>query len=368
MRPNIVLLTTDQQSWDATSFAGNPHVRTPNLDRLLQRCLVFERAYSTDPVCTPQRTTWTTGRYSSETGSPFNEGSLHPDIPDLGAILRESGYKTVHVGKWHVDGRDPGDGFEVLYSGGLPISAGGGQIHDAAIARAAVSFLGTQAGPDPFFLQVHFVNPHDVCEYLHARELAPVPNAVDAGLLSEDDLPPLPGNFEYDRDETVIQMVSRRIPDCLIHDGIRRAVKNWSVTDWRCFVWHYYRYVEEVDRHIGIVLDALDPHLEAGNTVVLFASDHGESVGRHQMFQKFTLYEESVRVQLALFDPSVPSPAATRSRSPRGWTSSPRCAITPKCRPRPEPTAPAHGGGCSKRTSPESRSHTSSPTGSAGRW
>ena len=75
-RPNIVFISTDQQTWDAVSAFGNRWLSTPHLDRLAAAGTSFMRAYCTDPVCAPARASWATGRYSSETGVPFNGGRL----------------------------------------------------------------------------------------------------------------------------------------------------------------------------------------------------------------------------------------------------------------------------------------------------
>ena len=82
----------------------------------------------------------------------------------------------------------------------------------------------------------------------------------------------------------------------MIHDKIRRATETWSEIEWRCFIWHYYRYIEKVDREIGNLLNALEISPYKDNTLILFTADHGESLANHRMFQKFTTYEESVRV------------------------------------------------------------------------
>ena len=296
-QPNIVLITTDQLSWNARSAAGNRYLSTPAMDRIAERGVSFERAYACDPVCAPQRTSWITGKFSSETGTPFNDGSLHADIPDLGAILRKGGYKTFHVGKWHVNGRQPADSFDVIFGGRREIAAGGADIHDATIARATANFLSSGSLPEPFYLQAHFVNPHDICEYLHRFESRRIPNLVEQGGIDEKDLPPLPDNFDFDyAQETVAQIAGRRVPGCYIHDDIRTALEAWSETDWRSYIWRYYRYIEDVDGHIGLVLDALESSGVADDTIVIFTSDHGESCASHRMFQKFTLYEESTRV------------------------------------------------------------------------
>ena len=86
-RPNILFINTDQHSWDAISAYGNPYLRTPNIDELHRNGTSFRRSFCTDPVCAAARSSWATGLYTSETGVPFNGGSLHPEIPDLGQLL-----------------------------------------------------------------------------------------------------------------------------------------------------------------------------------------------------------------------------------------------------------------------------------------
>lgn len=299
-RPNIILLTTDQHSWSAVSAHGNPYVQTPNIDRMVAGGMSFERMYATDPVCTPQRSTWMTGRYSSETGAPFNGGEVREELPNLGGVLRACGYETFHAGKWHLPGVEVEQFFNVLYYGQRRIGASGGEIFDSVIADAVVEFLERPATESPFYLQCHFVNPHDICEYLHNFEHTSIPNLVDLGVMSSDELPPLPDNFDYDDSETVLHRAARRVEGSFIHDDIRRAVAEWSETDWRAYIWHYYRFVEEVDRQLGRVLDALEASDHHESTVILFTSDHGEACGSHRMFQKFTLYDESLRVPMVL--------------------------------------------------------------------
>ena len=295
-RPNILFINTDQQSQNTLSAYGNPYLQTPNMDRLHQNGVSFNRAYSPDPVCAATRASWMTGRYSSEIGVPFNGGQLHSDLPDLGQLLNGSGYNAYHCGKWHVDGREIRRSFHNLYTGQRDIGAGGGEYYDSASTHAALSFLSTYSEKVPFYLQVGYVNPHDVCEYLHNHEHKSVPDEIIHQTIGESELPPLPANFEYDRDETILQQVCRRQKGALIHDKIRRAVDKWSGLQWQFYIWNYYRYVEKVDSEIGLLLNGLVETGLASNTLIIFTSDHGEACASHHMFQKFTLYQESVRV------------------------------------------------------------------------
>ncbi len=295
-RPNILFINTDQHSWDAISAYGNPFLRTPNIDELHRNGTSFRRSFCTDPVCAAARSSWATGLYTSETGVPFNGGYLRSEIPDLGQLLNAGGYQAFHCGKWHVPGRDVRESFQTLYYGQQDIGAGGAAYYDSASTHAVAGFLTNYDSDDPFYLQIGYVDPHDVCEYLHNHEEKQIPNPLEQGIVSEDDLPPLPENFDYDERETVLHRVCRRVDDALIHAAILKEVRDWDEFHWRYLRWNYYRFIEKVDAEIGRVLTLLRETSRHHNTLIIFSADHGEACGSHQMFQKFTLYEESVRV------------------------------------------------------------------------
>jgi len=299
-KPNIIFINTDQQTWNAISAYGNPHLNTPNIDRIIHNGVSFMSSYCTDPVCSPARASWATGMYSSETGVPFNGGSLHSDIPDLGQILRANNYNAYHTGKWHVSGRDVRESFQCLFFGKRAIPAGGAEFYDPVTTRSVVDFFSRYEEKKPFYLQIGYVNPHDVCEYEHNHEQKNIPDPVEQGFLAVKDLPPLPANFNYDERETVTQIVMRRGDDPLIHKHIMAAAANWSERHWRYLLWQLYRFVEKVDVEIGMVLNALEASPFKDNTLIIFSVDHGEAAGSHQMIQKFTLYEESIKVPLVV--------------------------------------------------------------------
>ena len=336
--PNIVFLHTDQHTWDAVSAYGNRDLATPNIDRLQRNGLSFMRAYCTDPVCAPARSSWMTGRYSSETGVPHNRGVLHDDLPDLGRHLNTHGFPAYHAGKWHIAGREVTESFRTLYVGKRRIGAGGGEYYDGATTRSVVEFLTGRGTREPFFLQIGMVNPHDVCEYGHDFEETLIPDPEAQGILSAGEMPPLPENFDYDEPETMTHRVVRRDDDCLIHWPILRRTRRWSELQWRSLAWNLYRFVEKVDAEIGMVLAALEATGHANDTLILFTADHGEAAGRHRMFQKFTLYEESIRVPFIAAclgaGVTVPKGATTASTSSPAWMCFPPCATTPASRPR----------------------------------
>ena len=294
-KPNILFINTDQHTWNALSAYGCKWVKTPNIDRLHENGVSFMRSYSPDPVCGPARSSWWTGRYTSETGSVFG-APAHDSIPDLGQILNANGYRAYHCGKWHFDGRDVAGSFHNLYVGKRPIGASAGEFYDTATTHAAISLLNSYNEDEPFFLGIGYVNPHDICEYLHNHEQKIIPTPLEQGNVDENQLPPLPENFDYDEVETGLMRAIRREPDSDIHSPTNNAVKKWPEVQWRYYIWNYYRFVEKVDAEIGLVLAVLENSRFKDNTLILFVSDHGEALGSHRMFQKFTLYEESVRV------------------------------------------------------------------------
>jgi arylsulfatase A-like enzyme len=294
-KPNIIFITTDQQSWNHIGAYGNKHLVTPNIDRIIQNGVSFMRSYCTDPVCGPSRSSWATGLYSSETGVSFNDWAIHEDIPDLGQILNANGYNAYHTGKWHVEGRDVRTSFKCLYFGKRNIPAGGAEIYDPITTRSVLDFLSRYEENKPFYLQIGLINPHDICEYQHSHEQRHIPDGVAQGFLTDEDLPPLPDNFHYDTRETVTQIVMRRGKDPVFHKPVMNAADKWTKRQWRYHSWQFYRFVEKVDLQIGLILSALEASPFKDNTLIIFSSDHGEASGSHQMLQKFTLYEESIR-------------------------------------------------------------------------
>jgi choline-sulfatase len=102
--PNLLLITTDQQSADMLGCAGNPHVNTPNLDALAADGVRFEKAYAAQPLCIPQRCSWYTGLMPHQHGVTFNLPDRELEAPTMmGRIFREAGFATGYSGKWHIN-------------------------------------------------------------------------------------------------------------------------------------------------------------------------------------------------------------------------------------------------------------------------
>ncbi len=194
-RPNILLIVTDDQRPDTIRALGNPLIETPSLDRLVASGTSFTRAICTYPLCYPSRAEILTGRTVFQNGIYARE-RLDADAETLPAVLLRAGYRTCHVGKWHVAGKPRERGYElvegmyapgkapkgpqfdargrevtgyrgwVFYDGeGKPMPEKGVGLTpniSAEFADAAIRFIGDCKGDErPFLLHVNFTAPHD---------------------------------------------------------------------------------------------------------------------------------------------------------------------------------------------------------------
>lgn len=286
-KPNILFIMVDQQTASALGCAGNPHVHTPALDALAARGVRFERAYVTQPLCMPCRSSLQTGRYPHEIGVLCNNMDMRGEFPMLGSLMADAGYENTYIGKWHV-----GTSFE---KAGYTGEASDFRPDDRKTA-AAVSFL-RGIHEKPFFLTVSFMNPHNVCQLARGQELPDGP--IGAAPEDLDALPPLPDNFALPEHEpSVIREEQRKHPEIY-------PTATWDELQWRQYLWGYYRLVEKVDAEISVVLETLGKSKYADNTFVVFVSDHGEGIAMHHWNQKQVLYDPCTRVPLILAGPGI---------------------------------------------------------------
>ena len=330
-RPNVLFLFSDQHNADVLGCAGHPIVKTPNLDRLAATGVRFTRAYCQDAICTPSRTSLMTGLYPRTTGcldngdSPLSQEKLYP----LQQVLQSAGYLTGCFGKRHlpkpslalgwnrsatvlalkndpsdenyddwIRTRGPGqaEAFKKDNPGSLEADMGC-QISEvkpenrieAYTALKAKEFLrDCQKQGKPFFCWAAFHGPHQPY----------TPPAKWAALYPVDKMP-LPPSW----DEPI-----NNLPPGL-QNWRRNSKAPWDLakaaedTDlYRKYIAYYFAQVTEVDHFIGDVLAELDALGLRDNTIVIYASDHGDFVARHGMIEKcavsHNVYEETLRVPL----------------------------------------------------------------------
>jgi arylsulfatase A-like enzyme len=293
-RPNILLILTDQQTHDAWSGASNPWLRTPAMDSLAARGTTFASAICPYPVCSPSRSSIFTGRMPHETGVMVNGRPVVAGMDTMGEVFEKAGYETVYGGKWHLPKSFDGmTSFRKLIGGSSQ-----GSDMDAPLATTCAGWLRQRpSSGDPFLMVASFMNPHDVCQWIRDHK----------GHRKHPDLrkyPPAAANMALDPNEPEAIQFHRRAAYDLMSQAVGIA-SEWQRDDFRQYVHDYYRMVEAVDREIGRVLKALDEGGHTANTLVIFASDHGEGMGAHRWVQKASFYEESVRVPLIVAGPGI---------------------------------------------------------------
>ena len=282
--PNFLFVVCDQLGLDAIAAHGCPDAHTPNIDRLIRRGVTFTESHSTNPVCSPARSSMFTGRMPVETGVISNNRAIHPSCPNMGQWLKEAGYDSYYCGKWHLPHGYPTEiaGFNVL-----PVGAGQGDLVDTVVSRWSESFLNGRDSKRPFCFVASLMQPHDICYWaIQGPRLVPeeLPFDILAGKLPElppnnKSRPPAPAKLD------------------------RLAYEQFDDDQWRYYLYIYYRQVEMVDADIGRILDALEDSGQADNTIVILTSDHGDGRGRHSHVQKWYPYEESVKVPMIVSCP-----------------------------------------------------------------
>ncbi|OVE79686.1 hypothetical protein BVY01_01790 [bacterium I07] len=290
-KPNILVILTDQQHIDSIRAAGCTDVMTPAMDQLVEQGVHFTESYSTNPVCSPARSSIVTGRMSTETGVYTNGKRIRRDIPNIGQWFSEqSDYECVYAGKWHVPRTHQKSiqGFRVLTTG----IGGHGILGDTSTSRACEGYIKNRSDSNPFLMIASFLQPHDICEWLRLNTFLPEGPSYP---IHRDKLPELPPNFEYDTTEPAYLKRLRET-----REG---EIGKWTHDHWRYYRWSYYRHIEMVDGEIGRLLDALDDTGQIDNTIILLTSDHGEGMGHHQTVRKSLPYDEAAKVPLIVSYP-----------------------------------------------------------------
>src|SRR5678816_4380525 len=304
-RPNILFLFSDDQRADTIGVFGNPHARTPRLDRLAAQGTAFTRVYCMGAmqgaVCVPSRAMLMTGRTLFRIKENLAGQTTWPEM------FANSGYTTFMTGKWHNGTESALRVFQLgraVFLGGmgdpykLPIQDISPEhkfvdkresgVHSVKLfADAAIAFLDAQKDrQQPFLCYVAFNAPHD-------PRVAPEPFHAKANA----DKPPLPPNFLPQHPFNSGALVGRD-----------EELAPWPRTPEivRQHLADYYASIEFLDQQIGRILDALEASGRGENTIIVFASDHGLAIGSHGLFGKQNLYDHSMRAPLIIAGPALP--------------------------------------------------------------
>ncbi|MBT5535861.1 sulfatase-like hydrolase/transferase [Candidatus Poribacteria bacterium] len=367
-RPNILFLWCDQLNASVLGPYGGP-VPTPNLARLATSDVVFNNATCPTPFCSPSRASLETGRYPHAHGIVHNvnrrdypaipagptEEGIKADEPTLGRCLHDAGYATHHYGKWHLLDED------------LPYYPDMYTEHGAYADEMRETFASVSDRPSAEWLDWYGwrlpveVSPemrsavaalgdrwdgHGHAEFVTkmGRLLMPPEDPFDARVADRvidrlqrlgDDAFFVVGSMNYPHDPNVVpspyyemfdpadidlagnlDFLERRFSN----EWSRRVVADLGEAGLREFLRLYDAATALMDDQIGRILDALDATGRSGDTIVVFAADHGDMAGGHGMVWKSTasFYDEVMRVPLIVRYPGVLTPG--RSELAAGLT------------------------------------------------
>lgn len=326
-RPNILFILTDDQRHDTIHALGNPYIRTPTMDGLVQRGTAFSHAFipggTCMAVCMPSRAMIHTGRKLFS--FPGHGESIPEELVLMGEHLAAGGYQSYGIGKWHNGPRS----FARSFGGGSEIFFGGMWDHwnvpaysyrpdgdytnrvpyvtDAfhskdvtwqlsdhvrpgvhsteLFAEAAIDWLGSRNDDRPFFLSVAFMAPHD-------------PRTMPKrfrDLYRDSDLPAEPAfASEYQHDYGVANIRDEGLA------AYPRTQKEAAI-----HLADYYAMITHLDDAIGRILNRLDSLGQLEQTIIVLAGDNGLALSNHGLYGKQSCFDHSVRVPLLFAGPGV---------------------------------------------------------------
>ena len=332
-------------------------VELPGHERLRRDGLSFSRYYTHASPCSPSRACLYTGQYLPEHGVVDNVSfpshrALPADVPTVGQLLGEVGYRTGYVGKWHLDhgafpdmdarGYSGWQGNDVHFTG----NAWTGRHFDPIIVDHAEQWLEHAAGQaDPWCLTVALVNPHDIMHFPMDQPSYQAANPKETEVfdfiqrfrLGDLDIEPVPEDYPHRFDS----LPANFHDDLSTKPEIQRAwrhVRNTehfvgSIDPGDTATWlrqlDYYAWLhEQLDRSVVRLLDAVEKLPDPDNTIIVYTSDHGDACGSHGLRAKLPcVYEEVMGVPLIVAGPGVAAGATSASLGTHVDLATTLCAL-----------------------------------------
>ncbi len=338
-RPNILWICTDQQRFDTIGALGNAHVSTPTIDALCRSGTAFTHAYCQAPICTPSRASFLSGMYPSSIHVNRNGNDTFPDnVRLVTKMLADAGYVCGNVGKLHLasafrrrepradDGYSyfeyshaPRDDWEVGHDYADWVRAKGHvlaeltqdldgvpeELHQTTwCAEKSMAFINRNRG-HPWLLTINIYDPHPPfnppARYRAMFDPAemPGPHFRESDLRQQEVLAPVDFQSKA-RDPSNLDIKNPIIPKSMERGNIE-AGESSGERDARTLQAAYYAMIKLIDDQMARVVALLDESGLRDRTIVIFSTDHGESLGDHGLIQKgCRFYEGLVRVPLVM--------------------------------------------------------------------
>ena len=362
--PNIIFIMSDDHAWQAVS-AYNERLQyvapTPNIDRIAEDGMRFDRCLVTNSICGPSRATILTGKYCHLHGYAANDYILREVFDGsqqtFPKLMQEVGYHTAMIGKWHLGSEPTGfDHWDILpgqghyYNPDFINKDGRYSVHGYVsdiITDKSIEWMAS-LGEDsaPFMIKVHHKAPHREWEpgpkYLNRFKGVEFPEpenlfddysgmgtaareqdmSIEHTLRLEADLkmwPPDASGGQYQRTVGRLDEEQRRLWD-MTYEPIREEFERLDLQGDDLIRWKYQRYlydylatIQSIDESVGRILQFLDESGLNENTIVIYTSDQGFYLGEHGWFDKRFMYEESYRTPLVVKWPGVIKPGSVNT-------------------------------------------------------
>jgi arylsulfatase A-like enzyme len=355
IRPNIIVIVTDDHAKNAVSSYGSKLLETPNIDRIGQEGVRFENAFVTNSLCGPARAVMLTGKYSHINGFRDNNDKFDNTQVTVPKILKDAGYFTAVVGKWHLVTKPTGfDYWNILIDQGSYYNPDFVEMGDTTILSGyatdiitdvAIKTLDSRPADKPFCLLLHQKAPHrnfmpnlkhlgkfdslhfpvpetffddyrtrsaaareqdmEIRHMFHAYDLkVKIPEGgKDPG---SGGLPGADGIRLWENDYKRFTEEQKLLWDSY-YKPISDAFYKQKLSGKKLEEWMYERYIKDylacvvsVDENVGRMLDYLESKGLLENTLIIYTSDQGFFLGEHGWYDKRFMYEESLGIPLMM--------------------------------------------------------------------
>ena len=307
-KPNVIVILTDDQRWDALGYAGNKIIETPEMDKLATEGTYFKKAFVTTPICAASRASLLTGMHERTHNYTFLRGELKEPYMQLSypVKLKENGYHTGFFGKFGVEYKEAEKKFDEaeIYDrngkyknrkGYFYKTIGTDTVHlTRYTGHKAQEFIKSAPAEKPFCLSLSFSAPH-------AHDPAPLQyfwqKRSDNRYSDIVIPPPALGDDKY----------FNNLPK-EVKLGLNRGRWYWrydTPEKYQHSVKGYYRMISGIDDEIGELRKVLEEKGIADNTVIIFMGDNGHYLGERQLAGKWLMHDNSLRVPLMVYDPRV---------------------------------------------------------------
>ncbi|MFD1614884.1 sulfatase family protein [Gelatiniphilus marinus] len=330
IKPNIIFIMSDDhtsQAWGVYGGILKEYVQNKNIDRLANEGMVLNNAFCTNSICVPSRASILTGQLSNKNGVYTLSDALQPDSLNIAKVLKNNGYQTAIIGKWHLKKEPSGfDYYNILHDQGRywdPILRTAENFHKPkeawdvhkgfstdVITQLSIDWLSKRDQNKPFMLMTHFKATHEPFDFPERYK----------NLYKDVEIPEPASLFDFSPETTGRSFVGQKLENLAWrYEQASNDPDNWwckypglpfytnemdSISarkaTYQKFVKDFMRSGAAIDDNIGKILDYLEASNLAENTVVIYTADQGYFLGEHGFFDKRLIYDESLRMPFVI--------------------------------------------------------------------